>query len=40
LAVVEQGVVVGIITPGDLLRGVQGIPNDAQALAPVLEASI
>jgi len=40
LAVVEQGVVVGIITPGDLLRGVQGIPNEAQALAPVLEASI
>ncbi|NAO28833.1 glycine betaine/L-proline ABC transporter ATP-binding protein [Pseudomonas syringae pv. dysoxyli] len=39
LAVVEQGVVVGIITPKDLLRGVQGIPNDAQAVAPVMEPS-
>lgn len=39
LAVVERGVVVGIITPKDLLRGVQGVPNDAQALAPVLETA-
>jgi len=37
LAVVEQGVVVGIITAKDLLRGVQGIPNDAHATAPFLE---
>ncbi|MNL00386.1 Glycine betaine transport ATP-binding protein OpuAA [compost metagenome] len=28
LAVVDNGVVVGIITPRDLLRGVQGIPNE------------
>ena len=39
LAVVEHGVVVGIITAKDLLRGVQGIPNDAYAFAPVLETS-
>ncbi|WP_223462305.1 glycine betaine/L-proline ABC transporter ATP-binding protein [Pseudomonas sp. A-R-26] len=32
LAVVDHGTVVGIITPRDLLRGVQGIPNE---LAPV-----
>jgi glycine betaine/proline transport system ATP-binding protein len=39
LAVAEHGVVVGIITLKDLLRGVQGIPNDAQGVAPVLEPS-
>ncbi|MNY79358.1 hypothetical protein D3C86_2199640 [compost metagenome] len=41
LAVVDNGTVVGIITPRDLLRGVQGIPNEfAQAPAgTVLEAS-
>ncbi|PQZ91425.1 MULTISPECIES: glycine betaine/L-proline ABC transporter ATP-binding protein [Pseudomonas] len=39
LAVVEHGAVVGIITPKDLLRGVQGIPNAAHAVAPVLETS-
>ena len=32
LAVVDNATVVGIITPRDLLRGVQGIPNE---LAPV-----
>ena len=36
LAVVDNGTVVGIITPRDLLRGVQGIPNE---LAPVPTAS-
>jgi len=41
LAVVESGVVVGIITPRDLLRGVQGIPNEfaASSAATALEAS-
>jgi glycine betaine/proline transport system ATP-binding protein len=39
LAVVEHGVVVGIITAKDLLRGVQGIPNEAHAVAPVLETT-
>ena len=41
LAVVSNGTVVGIITPRDLLRGVQGIPNEFSAsTAPdVLEAS-
>jgi glycine betaine/proline transport system ATP-binding protein len=36
LAVVDNGAVVGIITPRDLLRGVQGIPNE---LAPVATAN-
>jgi glycine betaine/proline transport system ATP-binding protein len=36
LAVVDNGTVVGIITPRDLLRGVQGIPNE---LAPVTTAN-
>jgi len=36
LAVVDNGTVVGIITPRDLLRGVQGIPNE---LAPVATAN-
>jgi glycine betaine/proline transport system ATP-binding protein len=39
--VLDNGAVVGIITPRDLLRGVQGIPNEF-APAPagtVLEAS-
>lgn len=36
LAVVDNGTVAGIITPRDLLRGVQGIPNE---LAPVPTAS-
>jgi glycine betaine/proline transport system ATP-binding protein len=41
LAVVENGSVVGIITSRDLLRGVQGIPNEFAASANVaaLEAS-
>ena len=42
LAVVDQQKVVGIITPRDLLRGVQGIPNEfaAAPAATVLEASL
>jgi glycine betaine/proline transport system ATP-binding protein len=36
LAVIDNGTVVGIITPRDLLRGVQGIPNE---LAPVATAN-
>lgn len=41
LAVVDNGTVVGVITLRDLLRGVQGIPNEfaASATASVLEAS-
>jgi glycine betaine/proline transport system ATP-binding protein len=41
LAVVDNGVVVGIITPRDLLRSVQGIPNEFSAATTdtVLEAS-
>ncbi|MCP1518868.1 glycine betaine/proline transport system ATP-binding protein [Pseudomonas migulae] len=41
LAVIDNGVVVGIITPRDLLRGVQGIPNEfsASTTDTVLEAS-
>jgi glycine betaine/proline transport system ATP-binding protein len=41
LAVVDNGAVVGIITPRDLLRGVQGIPNEfsASSATAALEAS-
>ncbi|NBA98577.1 glycine betaine/L-proline ABC transporter ATP-binding protein [Pseudomonas sp. R5(2019)] len=41
LAVVDQGVVIGIITLRDLLRGVQGIPNEfvAPESTTVVEAS-
>lgn len=41
LAVVDDGVVVGIITPRDLLRGVQGIPNEfsVSSTASALEES-
>jgi glycine betaine/proline transport system ATP-binding protein len=41
LAVIDNGVVVGIITTRDLLRGVQGIPNEfsASTADSVLEAS-
>lgn len=41
LAVVDDGVIVGIITPRDLLRGVQGIPNEfaASSAAAALETS-
>jgi glycine betaine/proline transport system ATP-binding protein len=41
LAVLDNGVVVGIITPRDLLRGVQGIPNEfvQSPAGTVLEAS-
>jgi glycine betaine/proline transport system ATP-binding protein len=41
LAVVDNGNVVGIITPRDLLRGVQGIPNEfaANGAAAALETS-
>ncbi len=41
LAVVDKDVVVGVITTRDLLRGVQGIPNEsvAPAASAVLEAS-
>jgi glycine betaine/proline transport system ATP-binding protein len=41
LAVVDNGAVVGVITLRDLLRGVQGIPNEfaAASAANVLEAS-
>jgi glycine betaine/proline transport system ATP-binding protein len=41
LAVVDDGVVVGIITPRDLLRGVQGIPNEfsVSSTAAALEES-
>lgn len=41
VAVVENGAVVGIITPRDLLRGVQGIANEfsVSAAANALEAS-
>jgi glycine betaine/proline transport system ATP-binding protein len=39
--VLDNGAVVGIITPRDLLRGVQGIPNEfaASPVGTVLEAS-
>ncbi|WP_025810322.1 quaternary amine ABC transporter ATP-binding protein [Pseudomonas chlororaphis] len=42
VAVTSNGAVVGVITPRDLLRGVQGIPNDSEAgrqVASVLEAT-
>lgn len=41
ITVVKDGVVVGVTTPRDLLRGVQGIPNDSTVgqLADVLETS-
>jgi glycine betaine/proline transport system ATP-binding protein len=41
LAVVDKGAVIGIVTPRDLLRGVQGIPNEfaASPAATALEAS-
>ncbi|RAI65592.1 glycine/betaine ABC transporter [Pseudomonas fluorescens] len=41
ITVVKNGGVVGVITPRDLLRGVQGLPNEiaAEQAANVLEAS-
>ena len=41
LAVQQNGVVLGVITQRDLLRGVQGTPNAHQADAPgtVLEST-
>jgi glycine betaine/proline transport system ATP-binding protein len=41
ITVVKNGVVVGVITPRDLLRGVQGLPNEiaGEQAATVLEAS-